>query len=65
MFFRFSVAFSYYGIVLLTTELFQAGESCGGKLTLRPVHQSKTLFILHQTFLLPHSDTNRRDQRGL
>ncbi|XP_065821718.1 synaptic vesicle 2-related protein isoform X1 [Labrus bergylta] len=25
----FSNAFSYYGIVLLTTELFQAGDSCG------------------------------------
>ncbi|XP_074547072.1 synaptic vesicle 2-related protein [Halichoeres trimaculatus] len=25
----FSHAFSYYGIVLLTTELFQAGDSCG------------------------------------
>uniref|UniRef100_UPI0037E86FAD synaptic vesicle 2-related protein-like n=1 Tax=Semicossyphus pulcher TaxID=241346 RepID=UPI0037E86FAD len=25
----FSCAFSYYGIVLLTTELFQAGDSCG------------------------------------
>ncbi|XP_035523979.1 synaptic vesicle 2-related protein-like [Morone saxatilis] len=25
----FAYAFSYYGIVLLTTELFQAGDSCG------------------------------------
>uniref|UniRef100_A0AAR2J1A5 Synaptic vesicle 2-related protein n=1 Tax=Pygocentrus nattereri TaxID=42514 RepID=A0AAR2J1A5_PYGNA len=27
----FSNAFSYYGIVLLTTELFQEGRDCGGK----------------------------------
>uniref|UniRef100_A0A3Q1F5V5 Synaptic vesicle 2-related protein-like n=1 Tax=Acanthochromis polyacanthus TaxID=80966 RepID=A0A3Q1F5V5_9TELE len=27
-FIRFAYAFSYYGIVLLTTELFQAGDSC-------------------------------------
>nr|XP_020441379.1 synaptic vesicle 2-related protein-like isoform X2 [Monopterus albus] len=26
---RFSNAFSYYGIVLLTTEMFQSGDSCG------------------------------------
>lgn len=25
---RFSNAFSYYGLVLLTTELFQAGDLC-------------------------------------
>uniref|UniRef100_A0A3Q3FQT5 SV2 related protein b n=1 Tax=Labrus bergylta TaxID=56723 RepID=A0A3Q3FQT5_9LABR len=29
LWFIFSNAFSYYGIVLLTTELFQAGDSCG------------------------------------
>uniref|UniRef100_A0AAZ3P0T2 Major facilitator superfamily (MFS) profile domain-containing protein n=1 Tax=Oncorhynchus tshawytscha TaxID=74940 RepID=A0AAZ3P0T2_ONCTS len=26
----FANAFSYYGLVLLTTELFQAGDACGG-----------------------------------
>jgi hypothetical protein len=27
---RFANAFSYYGIVLLTTELFQINGTCGG-----------------------------------
>lgn len=28
---RFANAFSYYGLVLLTTELFQEGGACGSK----------------------------------
>lgn len=28
---RFANAFSYYGLVLLTTELFQEGGACGGE----------------------------------
>jgi hypothetical protein len=28
---RFCNAFSYYGLVLLTTELFQAGDVCGSE----------------------------------
>ena len=28
---RFTMAFVYYGVVLLTTELFAQGHSCAGK----------------------------------
>ncbi len=30
MCFRWGNAFAYYGIVLMTTELFEAGDSCHG-----------------------------------
>ena len=29
--FRFNVAFTYYGVVLMTAELFQSGSESGGK----------------------------------
>lgn len=32
---RFANAFSYYGLVLLTTELFQEGGACGSESLLR------------------------------
>lgn len=35
--FRFANAFSYYGIVLITTELFQIGNVCQGNNSIKKV----------------------------
>ena len=41
---RFSNAFSYYGLVLLTTELFQAGDVCSSE-----YHSLQAVNALHPT----------------
>ena len=47
---RFSNAFSYYGLVLLTTELFQAGDVCSSE-----YHSPLAVNALHPAHKVIHT----------
>ena len=54
----FANAFSYYGIVLLTTEMFQIGSPCKGKLNNLFLSFAKDFNYL---FLIKATEANRQN----
>ena len=59
---RFANAFSYYGLVLLTTELFQEGGACGSESLLR--HRQTPSHTQGHTsahILILHTDKRKKD----